>query len=771
MHVRLLRSLAAVAAAALAVACGSTAPDGPGAPVLVAVTSGNAQTAAVGTPLASPLVVTVTDVQARPVPNVVVTWNIAQGNGAVSPATSTTDAEGQASATFTVGTQAGSNVVSASIAAAAKVAKFTFTVVPGPLANVTAGSHSLMLCGVDTGHVSASTFDQYGNAVSAPVVWETRNAAVATVDATGAVQLVSPTDSTYLVARSGTASPDSVQVKAASVLTLAAAQVDTMISGGSLCVGSSQQGSEFVLAAFLSSSTPGSSVDLTVRGMPLAALGSNANVVDRMATAVPGRAPLLDVHQDVAFEYALRERERRETPSHVAGARAWYAGVMRDRRAVRTLVPTTAPQPVTSGGAPVYEQIPATAAVGDLVHLNTNANAYCTAPIMTTGRIAAISNTAIVVADTSNPAGGFTDTEYAGFAASMDTLVMPVDTVAFGAPSDIDNNHRVVILFTKAVNQLTTDPSNGVVLGFYYSRDLLPQVSSTGNCPGSNQAEMFYLMVPDVGGTINGGNTISRSKRNVSNIVVGTIAHEFQHLINASRRMYVIHSPVVDEDTWLNEGLSHIAEELIFYRASGLGPRQNIGTTALSNQQVYNAFGLYMWGNQSRYQIFLPVVEAHGPIGEFTNDDDLSTRGAIWSFLRYLADQRPGDDSLFYHLVNSQTSGLANLQAVLGQDPLPLMRRWSLSVYANGTIPGIASAFDQPSWNWPQVYTLTNADHTQPVFHELSSSVPNTVTLKSDGGAYFPFAVANGTQALITVTGAGGTAPPASIKLTLIRAR
>ena len=55
------------------------------------------------------------------------------------------------------------------------------------------------------------------------------------------------------------------------------------------------------------------------------------------------------------------------------------------------------------------------------------------------------------------------------------------------------------------------------------------------------------------------------------------IAHEFQHLINAGRRMYV-NNALDFEDTWLDEGLAHVAEELLFYREAGLRPKGNIDT-------------------------------------------------------------------------------------------------------------------------------------------------------------------------------------------------
>ena len=187
-----------------------------------------------------------------------------------------------------------------------------------------------------------------------------------------------------------------------------------------------------------------------------------------------------------------------------------------------------------------------------------------------TARVAAVSSSAIVVADTANPTGGFTDAEYTSFATTFDTLINALDVSNFGQPTDIDKNGKIIILFTKDVNLLTPRGSAGVIGGFFFERDLFP-LSDTGvfgGCAGSNFAEMFYVLVPDPNHVYGD----ARSKQKVLDLTPGTLAHEYQHLINAGRRMYV-NLPFNDfEEVWLNEGLSHMAEELLYYRVSGNAP-------------------------------------------------------------------------------------------------------------------------------------------------------------------------------------------------------
>src|SRR5690606_23646136 len=153
---------------------------------------------------------------------------------------------------------------------------------------------------------------------------------------------------------------------------------------------------------------------------------------------------------------------------------------------------------------------------------------------------------------------------FATIAGTFDDLVWDVNIASFGEPSDIDENGRVIIFYTRAVNELTPSGADSYVGGFFYNRDLFPTSGANGGA-GSNEGEMFYMLVPDPNGEVNGNR---RATDFVLERTYSVLAHEFQHLINDSRRLYV-NKALVWEDSWLNEGLSHIAEELAFYAASG----------------------------------------------------------------------------------------------------------------------------------------------------------------------------------------------------------
>jgi hypothetical protein len=84
-------------------------------------TSSNNQTAVVGTALANPIVVHVLDQNGSPVQGALVTWAITAGGGSVSQATTLTDASGNASVTWTLGPNPGTNTLNATLANGASV--------------------------------------------------------------------------------------------------------------------------------------------------------------------------------------------------------------------------------------------------------------------------------------------------------------------------------------------------------------------------------------------------------------------------------------------------------------------------------------------------------------------------------------------------------------------------------------------------------------------------------------------------------------------------
>jgi hypothetical protein len=387
---------------------------------------------------------------------------------------------------------------------------------------------------------------------------------------------------------------------------------------------------------------------------------------------------------------------------------------------------------------------------------NVQTEHFCDHPDYRNGRVVGVGDHLIIVADTDNPTGGFTDKEYQELAESFDELIYPTVTEHFGEPADIDDNDRVVAFFTRAVNELTPAGSDGYVGGFFYARDLFPKKGSTTmqGCAGSNEAEIFYLIVPDPTGAVNNNR---RPKDVVAEIALGTMAHELQHLINSSRRLFVNNADDSAEDLWLNEGLSHIAEELVFYRAAGLGPRQNIGVNQLrSSERLVNAFNLYQSSNFGRLSRFLSATESHAAYGDSAS---LGNRGAAWLFLRYLAD-RTGipERDLWFKLVNSSTSGFTNVQQVIGEDLSPLYRDWSVASYLDDLVTTREPGHQHASWNYRSIMAAVNGSVIEP--RQLSPVRQEQLVLQAGGAAYLEFEALPLQRARIQVASGTQTSSP-----------
>jgi plastocyanin len=84
-------------------------------PASITIVSGDGQSATVGDPLPSPLVVRVRNAGAQDLSGVTVEWTVTGGAGALGSPTSSTNASGQASNTLTVGGTAGAQTVTAAV--------------------------------------------------------------------------------------------------------------------------------------------------------------------------------------------------------------------------------------------------------------------------------------------------------------------------------------------------------------------------------------------------------------------------------------------------------------------------------------------------------------------------------------------------------------------------------------------------------------------------------------------------------------------------------
>jgi hypothetical protein len=748
-------ALTATTVVALMIACGDASGPKLGPPASIVLVSGDGQgTIEVGTKLGQPLTVRVADSQGQRLSGVVVAWKTA--SGVLSASTSSTNADGVATADWTLGTTVGTQTATATVTGL-KPITFSAVTIPGPPTQIILSRDTVQLLAVgDAFRFSARAADRFGNTVLLQTTVESADTSIVTADnfGTGAVLTARASDKTTTVrATVGSISKAATVIvlappcqSGASAFNLGVGEI-ALLSGAAaseFCVQGTQTGAEFIAVPFysdfsgsllrLSISTGGTTIGVS----PNRLIPQRFDLLQSPGSRLPKR--------DDAFETELRQRSITELTPLISRARA-----------------------AKQESAGRFNMLAALPQIGDLINLNTNSSSGCTNPNLRTARIVAISNRAIVVSDTANPANGFTTEDYQAFGSVFDTLVYPVDTLNFGAPTDIDNNQRIILFFTRAVNELTPPNQNFFVGGFFFSRDLFP-ITSSGSlqgCAGSNFAEMFYLLVPDPTGIVNQN---VRTLDFVKSTTVGTLAHEFQHLINASRHLYVNLNPTF-EDSFLDEGLAHIAEELTFYRASGFAPGQNLDFQAIqSSQTSQSAFDNFGIANFRRFREFLTSPLINSP---YAGNANIMTRGAIWSFLRYAADRRGGSrDDIWFQLANPPPGvhGLSNLTRSVTPDLSAWVRDWTVANYADDFTTGAQPVDMYSSWNVRSMASAVNQGSWPLATPALDTASVTSISIADGSAAYLRFGVAANAIGGGRITNRGAVVP-AGFALSILRTK
>jgi hypothetical protein len=366
---------------------------------------------------------------------------------------------------------------------------------------------------------------------------------------------------------------------------------------------------------------------------------------------------------------------------------------------------------------------------------------------------------AAIYQDAAAPANGFAGGDFQALGQVFDGDLYGVDTRAFGVESDVDENGRVLILFTPVVNQLTPKAqcSTSFVTGFFFSIDIDPAFKDDNR---SNQAEVFYAIVPDPQGTA----SCTFSTSSVRRLVPVTFVHEFQHMI--SYYHHVLLRGGSSEALWLNEGMSHLAEELGGWHFLSQGD-----TTAFSNFAVgdlYNAFK-YLKDPGAHYAFF----------GQGTGT--LEERGGAWLFLRWVVDQF-GED-VIRRMSETGRRGTDNIAAATGEPVAALLPQWFLANYVSD-LPGFAapSRLRYASWNFRKTFASlhqqapSNFDRPFPLVPPvyLGGTFDVSDTLRAGSGDYLLAVQVAGQQGFGLQFGQSGSAPfPSSVpaRLNVIRIR
>lgn len=534
-----------------------------------------------------------------------------------------------------------------------------------------------------TAQASAIVKDQNGNPLTGQTItWTSLNPTIASVDgSTGVIKGLAPGNATIqgktgTITGTGTvsvAAPVASCLSGPTVLNLAVGEVKVINAAdakGCIKISSTGNASQYVVIGANTNSIPEQTASYTLKSdtgevVPNTTLLANPFAVSAslQVSSLPESITLQE-----KFEMNLRAAERRELslPDAQAAYRARGEGPSAIRKTVVAAVPNI--------GDKTTFKVPGTG------------NDPCSPFITVTATVQYVSSKAILYLDDASPSGGFTAQDYQDIGTEFDNLIYPTDVSYFGTPLDDDNNGRVIILYTPQVNKMTKSGSpGGFVGGFFFVGDFFP-VTGAGSCAQSNSAEIFYVLTPDPTGSIipnGGGSGNVRTTSQVRQGTRGTIAHEFQHMINASER---IRSPIEQplEDTWLDEALSHFAEDANGRALKGLSETSNASFgTLFSNVNDYSAF---FYQNFARFHEWLINPGSTSSISEEAASS-LGIRGAAWSLLRYTADNYApnGDIKAFTKaLAGGPNIGVTNLTLRAGGVPFDtLIAGWMVANYAD----------------------------------------------------------------------------------------
>ncbi len=384
-------------------------------------------------------------------------------------------------------------------------------------------------------------------------------------------------------------------------------------------------------------------------------------------------------------------------------------------------------------------------AVGDRINLKVPDGSFdtlCNHYFPTQAVVASVSNKAILAVDTLDgpPLGLFTQFQLDSITTEFDNFTYPTDASYFNTPTDVDNNAgHIIMLFSGQINKLTPRGStSGITGGFFFSGDFFPTTDQGGGagsfCLESNQAEIFYLLAPDPTGKFSD----ARSSSFVRQLTRGTIAHEFQHMINAGNR-YQSRVASSFESTWLDEGMAHFAEDAVGRAVVGMG---DLATFTSSNFAACNTpctaandFNAFFYQNLARLTYWMDKPNLYAPTSDLA-DTSLATRGAARSFTHALS---VGPDT-----------GVKNFSAAAGAPIDTLIAGWLVSMYADHLgIAGLDAKYQYRSYNFRSVMPaiarplLNQATPTYPLVVQAIGSGSDNIaaTNRSGSGTYYNLSV------------------------------
>jgi hypothetical protein len=215
----------------------------------------------------------------------------------------------------------------------------------------------------------------------------------------------------------------------------------------------------------------------------------------------------------------------------------------------------------------------------------------------------------------------------------VEDTILPRLKILWGESADIDGDGRIGIVIAPSINE------EKLAVGFFNAADFYRRnddINSTEYNPSSNEMDVIYIASPE---------DIPSSSYNV-NSIVATIAHELTHAITFTNKTWIRNingqPDAPREELFLDEGMSHLSENLCGYGVSG----GNI------------KFLKYFLENTADYSFCEP--------DRLGREDSVGMRGAVCLFLSWLFWSQGGIEFLATDPnILIDRGGIAFLQALV----------------------------------------------------------------------------------------------------------
>jgi hypothetical protein len=706
-----------------------------------------------------------------------VSFSVAAGGGQASPGSARTDAQGRAATMFTTGTAAGTNTLNATVSGITP-SSFSVTTAASSIA-VLSITPSPMTPGAAV-TITGAGFDPTpsGNAV-------TIDGQAATVTSATSTQLVitvpttlpcTPTHQANIqVTANGASAIGRPSLRVGTLRTLIVGSAVVVTNAADVnCTELSPGSGRYVVNVLDASTIPTAVTPFRFSGATSIPPGTtftaaaftlrqsaSATVLSRRRTPVEKLHSIRSAAHNVELEsnrliYARMKNRFRHTPRRAAGSAARASLVA---------------APIVVGDTRSFRVVQFSTAVG--------ASATCSNFIEITARAVYVGSKTIIYEDVAAPLAGQMDSHFTQVGQEFDASMYPTISTYFADPLVTDQftdaDQHLNMVFTPAIPSGTG--------GFVISCDFFDR-NATDN-QASNLGENFYAGVPAVPGT-------GFSTDNPDQWLRGmrpTIVHEVKHI--ASFGAHIVNNSLRFEESWLEEGMARVAEEVwardrVYPGATWKGNMTYASTLYCDVRPTFpecTGRPFVMFGHYAMLYDFLDVPGATSLFGRVA-DGDFTFYGVSWSFIRYNADRYATSETSYLQGITNafDVTGIANIARQSGADANHILGLWSLSLYLdeNGAMAANAD-IKFPSWHTRDIFAGMNSDFPQaenfPKTHPLVPQAVSAGDFTIDnagihGGSFSPYDLLGSSANTRTIrlsAGTTGSPAPASLRLAIAR--